>query len=286
MFVEQLLDTGEVALNVARGPDHGTPLVLLHGVLRRWNDYAPVLAPLAARWQLNVVDFRGHGRSQRAADGGYLVVDYVRDIAELLRRHFDRPVALYGHSLGAMVALGAAAAAPDRVSALVLEDPPFHTMGERIEGTSFHSQFVGLRGVVRPGRTIDELTADLRELPISFPDKGTTVKFGELRDGAALRYMASCLQHLDPAVLEPIATGRWLDGYDPWSLAAQIQCPSLMLAADLAAGGMLTPDDASRYQRTARGSVTIRFPGVGHLLHWNATEATLRATLTFLESIR
>ena len=35
-LVERTIDTGQVVLNYAEGPAHGAPLVLLHGLGRRW----------------------------------------------------------------------------------------------------------------------------------------------------------------------------------------------------------------------------------------------------------
>ncbi|MFO0867588.1 MAG: alpha/beta hydrolase [Pirellulales bacterium] len=284
MLVEEVRDCGGVQLSVARGPAHGPPLVLLHGVVRRWTDFAPLLPAFLPRWEVHAVDFRGHGRSARTP-GAYRVVDYVPDIVALLRG-LPEPAAVYGHSLGAMVALAAAAAAPDHVRALVLEDPPFHTMGERIGETAFHSQFRGLTRLVRPGRSVAELAAELALLPIQRPGEATAVPLGQLRDGPALRYMASCLVSLDPDVLEPIVAGRWLEGYDGLALAAGVCCPTLVLEADLAAGGMLTPADSARLAAALPAGTTVRLPGVGHLLHWLAPTDVLRPTLAWLEATR
>src|SRR5437762_336652 len=67
---EQGFDSGLVRLNVASGPDSGPPAVLLHGVARRWQDFLPILPALTLRWHVHAIDFRGHGRSGRAA-GAY-----------------------------------------------------------------------------------------------------------------------------------------------------------------------------------------------------------------------
>lgn len=273
-----------LTLNVAVRREPGPVLMLLHGVLRGWIDFAPLLPVLEPRWCVHAVDFRGHGRSSHDA-GGYRVADYVADIVALVRQE-SRPVVLYGHSLGAMVACGVAAAAGDQVQGLVLEDPPFHTMGRDIFGTAFHSQFAGLARIVRPGRTVDELWGDLKELPIQLPGRGEPVRFGDLRDAASLRFMARCLSRLDPAVITPIADGTWLDGYDWPGLVDAITCPTLVLQADLAAGGMLTASDAACLASRLKRGIVVPFPGIGHLIHWQATEALIRVTVPFLESLR
>lgn len=285
MITERMVAVPEVMLNVASGPAHGPPVVLLHGVVRRWTDFAPMLPWLAPRWHVHGVDARGHGLSGRTPKR-YAVADYVRDVAALVRDELAEPAVLYGHSMGAMVALGAAAAVPERVLGLVLEDPPFHTMGSRIQETPYDSQFREMQRIVRPGRPLEELRRDLHELPIRFPGRDEPVKLGSLRDAASLRYSARCLMHLDPDVLAPIVAGRWLDGYDWPAAAAKYQGPTLVLQADVAAGGMLTDDDARRYAELAPQAIVHKLTGVGHLIHWTAPDATQRLVLNFLESLR
>lgn len=284
MLDETMRHANGLELNVAERRESGPVLMLLHGVLRGWIDFQPLLPVLTERWCVHAVDLRGHGRSSHGA-GTYRVVDYVADIVALVRQH-DRPVVLYGHSLGAMVALGAAATLGEQVTGLVLEDPPFHTMGRDIFGTAFHSQFAGLQRIVRPGRTVDELWSDLRELPIQLPGRAEPVPFGQLRDAASLRFMARCLSRLDPAVLAPIAAGTWLDDYDWPALVDAVTCPTLVLQADSACGGMLTNSDAALLAARLRRGAVLPFPGIGHLIHWQATEWLARVAVPFLESLR
>ena len=287
MFHEETFDSGEVSLNIARGASTGPPLLCLHGVLRRWSDFVPLFPTLASRWQIFGLDFRGHGESGFVPDK-YLVHDYVRDAVAVVRDLLTEPVVIYGHSLGAMVAAGAAAEAPDRVRAIVLEDPPFHTLGSRIRETPFHGQFVGYEQIVELDKPAEQIGAELAELRVAVPggNENELVRLGDLRDGASLRFSARCLSQVDPGVLAPIVAGQWLDGYDWQTAASHLQCPVLLLQADAAAGGMLTPTDAARFQQLAPQTTLVRFPGVGHLIHWMATEATVRVVGTFLESLR
>ena len=45
-------------------------------------------------------DLRGHGDSQWMVGGAYSQIDYVYDIAQLLRQKQMSPVTIIGHSLG------------------------------------------------------------------------------------------------------------------------------------------------------------------------------------------
>src|SRR5262245_62100401 len=120
---QQTLTANGIRLGVTTGPASGLPLLLLHGVLRAGRDFAPLWPALAPRWQLFAVDQRGHGTSERCP-GRYRVCDYAADALDLVQSHLPGRVVLYGHSLGALVATAVAAGLPDRVAAIVLEDPP------------------------------------------------------------------------------------------------------------------------------------------------------------------
>jgi pimeloyl-ACP methyl ester carboxylesterase len=259
---------GEPSLAFADAAERASgrpPLVLLHGVTRSHGDFSPIAARLAASWRLVAVDHRGHGDSQRA--DRYLVVDYVADAVRFLRDEIRSPVVLLGHSLGAMAAAGAAAAIPHLVEGVVLIDPPFHSMGERIHGTAWQAQFRGMREAALRGGCVDDLAAALAAIRLPMPDGGT-VRLGALREPAAIRWSAECLARLDPAVLTPVIEGRWFDGYDPPAIAARIECPVRLLQADPGAGGALGDDDCRGFAARVADCRIERFPGTGHLLHW------------------
>lgn len=256
----------------------GGPLLLLwHGVGRRWQDFAPLLPALAGRWAVRAVDHRGHGGSDRSP-GRYFVPDYVADAVEVLRETVDEPAVLVGHSLGALVALGAAAAVPELVRAVVLEDPPAASFLARVGETDYARTWPAMRALAG-SRDVRATAAALAAVPLR---DGRTL--GDVRDAAALRFLARCLADLDGETLTPPIDGTWLAGYDLGETAHRVRCPVLLLAADPAAGGMLPAADAAAL--TAAADVTrIDFPGRGHLLHGDHPDAVLKVLLPFLESL-
>ena len=259
----------------------GPVLLLLHGVTRCGADWKPLFPALKEDWTAIALDQRGHGGSPRG--NRYLVSDYVADAVRFVRDEAAESVIIFGHSLGAMVAAAVAAELPDRVRGIILEDPPFHTMGNRIAGSAWQAQFAGMRAAARCGGSIDEITDALADIRLQGRG-GSGKRLGDLRDRASLAWSAECLSQFDPEVLTPVIEGRWLDGYDFPSLLSGLRCPALLLQADPSAGGALADDDAETLKSIVSDCTHVCFPGCGHNLHRDRPEVVLRAFADFAAS--
>ena len=283
MFTESFFESGPVRLNFASSPASGPPLLFLHGITRRWQDCLTLAPTLAARWHVHALDFRGHGRSSRTP-GAYLLTDYVSDTASFLRGRFRESAVVYGHSLGALVGVALAARAPDAVRALVLEDPPSFPLVPRIRETPFYAMFSGMHPLAGDRRPVRATAQDLAEVRIPTGEVGG-VRFGDLRDATSVRFTARGLKDLDPEVFPPLLEGRLLDGCDLKALCPQVTCPTLLLRGDDTVGGMLSRPHAEAMASAMADCTLIHVPGVGHLIHWTAGEATLRFVVGFLETL-
>jgi pimeloyl-ACP methyl ester carboxylesterase len=283
------LNVAECIHNPARSRENPT-LLMLHGVSRRWQTYVPLFPAFSFRWNVLAVDFRGHGEST-PVPGRYHVIDYVDDIVELVTQelHSGRlngPIAIYGHSLGAMVAAGAASRLGTNVSAVVLEDPPLHTMGENIHGNILLSLFRGMQQFAGDARSVREIATDLSNVLLHDPENGKTIRLGTVRDTTTLRFSAAALKLVDRDVFSPIVSGEWLKGYDVETVFSNLHCPALLLQADPAAGGMLMDQDASLVSRLAADLSLVRFQGTGHMIHSTRTTDLVNMVHSFLESVR
>jgi pimeloyl-ACP methyl ester carboxylesterase len=284
MFREDRIQLGSVVCNRARTSTPGAPLVMLHGVTRSWRTFLPLMPALSVHGPILTFDFRGHGRSSRAA-GHYRVVDYAREAIRFLLDQVEPPAVVYGHSLGAMVAAAVAAEASEAVRAVILEDPPFETMGGRIHRTRLHSYFSAMRELAGSRRPLAELSRAVAALPLIDPESGDVTRLAETRDAASLRFTAKCLTQLDPEVLTPIVAGRWLNEYDQSGILRHVCCPTLLLQADPTAGGMLTDDDAAEVEALVADCARVRLTGAGHMLHGSRTQEIVNAVHNFLESL-
>lgn len=274
---------GNLSLNVYRGPEAGTPLIFVHGVLRCWQDFRPLFPYFGYDWTCFALDHRGHGGSERAG-GEYEVMHYVGDIVQFVETQFDEPVVLYGHSLGAMVVAAVAAELGSKIGGAILEDPPFETMGSRIGDTPLLSYFHGIREVVRKYSEPWEIGPALAEVVITDPQSGEQQKVKEVRDEATILFAAKCLSKIDPDVLDPIVEGRWLHQYDFLQVTQMMECPTLLLQGDPNYGGMLIDEDVAAMKSVKPNLFHVKFDGAGHSLHWTRREEVLSAMTAFLVS--
>ena len=256
-------------------------IVFLHGVLRDWRSFYPLLIGLRGKANLVSIDFRGHGASD-PTPYAYRVTNYVDDAVRLVKS-LTNQVILYGHSLGAMVALATAARIPERIKTAILEDPPFSTMGKQLCGTPLMCYFQGVEAVVQNEATysasnlnmtsfaarIQRLFEAFSNIPVGIGTGGLTIHVRDQRDAVSRRFSAEGLARIDPEVLTPITAGQWLDGYALDSLLPPIKSKVVLIRADSECGGMLTSDEADYIGRRLEGLCEqIFFSGVGHSMHW------------------
>ncbi len=274
-----------LTLNVADSETSGPPVLFLHGVTRRWQDWLGVIPHLTPHWRCVALDARGHGRSDRA-DGAYRVADYVPDLVDFLRRDLCEPAVVIGHSLGGNLAAAVAAETPERVRAVVLEDPPLAMAGPRMAETPFLSTFRVFIQHASSDRPVSEIAAAMAEARVQVPGRPDLVRLGDVRDAISLRFSAACLKHLDPEVLQWPLDGRWLEGSDVESTLTRVKVPTLLIQADTALGGVLPDADARAAATLIRESVHIKLPGVGHNVHSTMTECFMLLVLPFLNSLQ
>lgn len=102
------------------GDINGLPILFLHGYTDSSLSFSRLRPYLPADYRILVPDQRGHGDSDKPANG-YRRRDFSADaVAFLDALHIDRPTVVVGHSLGSLTAQRIATDHPHRVSALVL----------------------------------------------------------------------------------------------------------------------------------------------------------------------
>jgi pimeloyl-ACP methyl ester carboxylesterase len=278
---------GDVALNVeTAGDESAPPLLLLHGITSSARAWAWFVPQLAERYRVLSLDFRGHGKSDRAP-GDYQPQRYVDDSIAVLEAIAGSPAIVIGHSLGGVTAAALSQQRPDLVKALVLEDPPLGAM--EASDTDLHKNPImdafrmmkaSVPGAQAAGMQPAALTAILAAMPTT-----TGATTGELVIQDAIEAMAAGLLELDVAVLDPFLDATAATAFDA---TRAIPVRTLLLTGDPAmADTVATPVDVQRVMEHSPLVERRVVAGVGHLIHESikSREEFVRQVEVFLAKV-
>ncbi len=255
-----------VTLHYARTGGHNPPIVLAHGITdsgAQWEDLAEALSET---WDVVTYDARGHGSSDKPA-GDYSAADHAADLLALIDALGLRQPVLLGHSMGGATVAHAAAAAPDIVRAVILEDPAFTAPGRPVlalPGDTWAADWRARLDVYKSNTPADLRVAGRAEHPL-WPE-------------AQIEHWATAKQQLDPVVLD------WL--YAPqtaWrELLAHISCPTLVVIGEPALGGIVSLDVATEMVAVLPHGQVAQIQGAGHSIRREQFEHYRDAVLAFL----
>ena len=254
----------ELSLTEYPGPSGAASLVLLHGIGGRRDSWLPVVDQLRRHFRLLVPDLRGHGASDKPANG-YLVPDYAADLEGLLQAFdVERPL-LLGHSLGGLISLTWATEHPRKAAAIAIEDAPLRG---------------GPRVLPRFDEWITMNQMEPGELAAFYAREHPTWPPEDCRRRAA--GMASVAL---PVFEEMRAANVSPDQADRIKPLAVIASPVLLVHGDLESGGMVVPNDVVRFTATLPDATAIRIPDAGHSIHRDRPRELLEAVVPFLLSV-
>jgi pimeloyl-ACP methyl ester carboxylesterase len=248
-----------------RSDEGAAEVAFLHGFSDSAQCWEPLLREMSGTRAL-AIDARGHGESGLPDEP----VRYTahRDDAALVlsSQPHDGGIVVVGHSMGAMAAAHLAAARPDLVRAVVLEDPPPGTPGDRHdEPWSEPTWLAEVRALDLPsriarGRSNDPDWADDELEPWAVSKAQVNPRMFEL-------------PYQDPAPLT--------------DLLAEITCPVLLIHGDTERGALISTEYADRCAQAAAGEFrAVHIAGTGHSVRRDNRPQYLAALTPFLDRYR
>lgn len=272
MLSEKNFDAGTVTIHYVEGPPSGKPLVLLHGVTTWWQTFLPVLPNFMIRHHTYALDLRGHGGSGRTP-GAYAISNDVADVVAFLRDCVQEPAVLLGWSLGSMVAMFVAAAAPEFVRAIVLADPPLATL---IEDDSSLAGVYERFGLLRDLLTQDGSASDrLAAITALNPED----------DDVQNRRRLKMYSGFDPEHLTLLLARKRFEQKRLAEVLPRITCPVLLVQADVSVGGVLDDQTVQAALPLLADCAHVQMQGVGHTLHAEQPVSFSQIVMDFLESL-
>ena len=257
-----------------------TPLLCLTGLTRNSNDFHEFASRHAATRRVICLDYRGRGRSAYDPDPmHYNPSVYLDDIQHLLAVTHIRRVIVLGTSLGGIMTMALAAAAPTLLVGAILNDigPDVKEDGrQRIAG------YVG-QPVQLP--TWEAATDYMRKgYAGAYPKLDAagwqriargTFTADKTRDGVTLDYDLRIAAALREQARRPLP--------DLWPMFRSLR-PLPLLALRGALSDILTADTFIRMKREHAGMIAVTVPDVGHvpMLDEPAAETAIDAFLADL----
>ncbi|MCW1958825.1 MAG: alpha/beta hydrolase [Mycobacterium sp.] len=242
----------------------GRPLVLVHGLMGRGSTWSRQWEWLAAHGSVYSYDAPWHrGSDVEDSEEDRAPISTERFVAELgaAVESLGVRAVLVGHSMGALHSWCLAAARPELVEALVVED--------------MAPDFVG--------RTVGAWEPWLHALPVEFGSaEEVLAEFGPI----AGRYFLEAFDRTATGWRLHGRPARWIaiaaewGTRDFWPQWRAVQCPVLLIEA----GDSVAPPGQMQRMAELAGSraVHVEVPGAGHLVHDDAPQAYREAVEAFL----
>jgi len=241
------------------GPADRLPLLCIPGLTRNCRDFEPVAAAFAGDRRVIAVDLRGRGHSDYARDSGsYMPLQYVADVAALLEQADLERVVAIGTSLGGIVIMLLAMAAPERIAGAVLND-----IGPEIEAAGL----ARIRDYVGQGRSFPtwmHAARGLREQgAVAYPDFAISDWLRVAKRLMVVGPGGRIAFDYDMKIAEPFNRAEGAASADLWpALRALAGRPVLALRGELS--DILSAATLARMTREVDGLVAVTIPRVGH----------------------
>lgn len=247
-------------------------VLLLHGLMGRATHWAAQARWLSERYRVVGLDQRGHGRSEKPADGPYTRDAYVDDVESAVEQLGLGPVTLVGHAMGALTAWQFAAKRPDLVRALVVCD-----MRASAPGAATQREWSGwFDSWPLPFATL----ADVRKW------FGEDDPWVERPNPARGEFFAEVMAEGDDGWRPVFSRRQMLESRATWVLdahweeLAQVRCPTLVLRG---IDGQLGRAEAQEMVRVLPLGQYAEIPDAGHLAHYDRPDAWRAAVEPFLD---
>jgi 3-oxoadipate enol-lactonase len=244
----------------------GRPVVLVHALgmsVRSWDAVAEILARSC---EVVAYDYRGHGRTEKAAATVCTIRELADDLGALLARLALGPVAVVGLAVGAMIAQQLAVDHPGAVDALVLASPRSELDARSVQYNQERADRVEARGM----RAVLDVTIER-----AFP-----ADYARLHPEAIQGFRAEFLAN-DPHGYAAVCRGLRTFCLTP--RLHEIRCPTLLVAGEM--DRLCAPDQARAMRSRIPGARCDTLPGVGHFSAVEAPAALAERCRAFLSTL-
>ncbi|NOK60527.1 MAG: alpha/beta fold hydrolase [Chloroflexi bacterium AL-W] len=263
------VDVSGLQLHYHRTGGTKPPLVLAHGITDNGLCWSRVARILAQSYDVVMYDARGHGLSA-APETGYNIVDHANDLVGLVAALELEQPRLLGHSMGAATVAMVAANHPYLAHSIVLEDPPLPQNDDLDQVIATHRMNMQERrhlAAQQQSYTREELMAIGRSESSLWAEE-------EFAIWAEAKHQVS-LNIFNDTYLSRV----------PWQETfRKIECPILLITADIAAGAFVTSEQVAELHTIWQQGEVTHISGAGHNIRRDQFEQYIAAINTFWQA--
>ena len=242
------------------GPSEGAPVVMcLHGLTRNSRDFQDLAADLAGHFRVLVPEQRGRGLSDYDSDSSrYTIIQYVQDIAYLLRSlQIDR-ISVVGTSMGGLMTFALNALYPGLITRAVIND-----IGPEIapEGLARIKSYVGAAGPFDDWESAASYIKSISEE--IFPAWGAT-QWHNFAKQSYIERDGKIVIDYDPRIVEPLrGESADTEAETLWSMFdALAPVPLLLVRGELT--DLLSEACVDKMRERHPQLTVLTVPNVGH----------------------
>jgi N-formylmaleamate deformylase len=239
-------------------------LILAHGITDAGLCWHQLASDLEADYDIIMYDAYGHGKSSRIdPDKPLDLSENLHDLIKALK--LDKP-GIIGHSMGAATAASFAAAYPDMLSLLVLEDPPWSDTDTDPKKAIKRAQEWKKSNLSAKEKTAKQLIKLKKKESPNWEE-------------AILKEWAQSKLDVDPTIFDydPIKREDWRD------LAKAITVPTLIITGDNDLGAIVTPKLGVEAIQLLENSEFGHISGAGHCVRYEQYHPYLTMVRLFLQ---
>lgn len=235
------------------------PVLCLHGLTRNARDFAQLAEHLSAKRRVIVPEMRGRGMSDYSPNSDtYTPITYVADVEKLLGEQGITRFLVVGTSMGGLMTMLMAHAAPGRMAAVVMND-----IGPEVDPSGL-SRISGYVGQGRSYPTWIHAARSLAEVHgAAFPDYDLDMWLEMAKRTMVVTQNGRISYDYDMAIAEPFAKPGNAAPPNLWlTFEALRDVPMLLVRGELS--DLLSPDTVRQMQARNPAMQIITVPRVGH----------------------
>ena len=285
MGQEKKFFSGTLTLNYYEGEPNGPNLMFLPALSGGICNFKRLLPYFEAKFHVFVLEFRGHGKSDRSDD--YRLSGFIDDARQFINKIVKEPMTIYGHSLGGRVTMALLLEFPDLIQCPIIGDQLYENLSfEELRNEEGYQAYYELLHQLRELYAANMDIVEKREQLIRIRGEDSRQRYSEMNEN----------DFCDPKLVTILVEKHGVDGINQGyrrkeveAYLSQYQKPILFIYAKSTLDGFMKNygidwEKDLREMTDNRENVAIEVVEFSHWLQVDNPEAVAMVIKEFLQA--